>query len=94
VRFGGSLSFQDALCLFLAKRETWTCVTNDKPLRRACTSGGVDVLWGLEMMQRAVGPGAMTVTAAVGMAEKIHSLNPRFATAKLLTAFERKLGHR
>ncbi|MDD4493078.1 MAG: type II toxin-antitoxin system VapC family toxin [Eubacteriales bacterium] len=32
----GSLSFQDNICLILAKEHGWTCVTNDKPLRRMC----------------------------------------------------------
>jgi rRNA-processing protein FCF1 len=30
----GPLSFQDNLCLIIAKEHGWTCVTNDKPLRR------------------------------------------------------------
>jgi len=30
----GRLSFQDKLCLLLAKERGWTCVTNDKPLRQ------------------------------------------------------------
>ena len=37
----GSLSFQDNLCLILAKKHGWTCVTNDKPLRQMCESEGV-----------------------------------------------------
>lgn len=28
----GPLSFQDNICLILAKKHGWTCVTNDKPL--------------------------------------------------------------
>jgi len=32
----GQLSFQDRLCLLVAKREGFTCVTNDKFLRNAC----------------------------------------------------------
>lgn len=32
----GALSFQDNLCLILAKEHGWTCVTNDKPLRQKC----------------------------------------------------------
>ncbi len=32
----GRLSMQDHLCLLLAKERGWTCVTNDRPLRREC----------------------------------------------------------
>jgi len=37
----GPLSFQDNLCLILAKENGWTCVTNDKPLRKKCQNEGV-----------------------------------------------------
>jgi len=46
----GSLSFQDNLCLILAKNHGWTCVTNDKPLRQMCESEGVTLIWGIELI--------------------------------------------
>ena len=46
----GALSFQDRLCLLVAQRRGWTCVSNDKPLRQECSIRGVPVLWGLEML--------------------------------------------
>lgn len=39
----GSLSFQDNLCLILAKENGWACVTNDKPLRKRCKDEGVAI---------------------------------------------------
>jgi len=32
----GPLSFEDRVCLLLARTNKWTCVTNEKPLHRAC----------------------------------------------------------
>lgn len=46
----GPLSFQDNLCLVLAKEHGWTCVTNDKPLRRQCQIEGVPLIWGIELI--------------------------------------------
>ncbi len=34
----GALSFEDHVCLLLAKDNDWICVSNDKPLHRACDS--------------------------------------------------------
>src|SRR5687768_9406067 len=39
------LSFHDHLCLLLARDNGWTCVTNDKRLRRECAAEEVPVLW-------------------------------------------------
>ena len=42
----GPLSFEDWLCLLTAKRHGFTCVTNDKNLRKLCKQEGVSLLWG------------------------------------------------
>ena len=44
------LSFQDQLCLLIAKENSWVCATNDKQLRGQCEKDGVEVIWGLEIM--------------------------------------------
>lgn len=41
----GQLSFRDHLCLIVASDASFVCVTNDKPLRNACTDEGVGILW-------------------------------------------------
>src|SRR5947209_6123868 len=46
----GALSSHDKLCLRLARRNGWTCVSNDKLLRGECTNRGVPVLSGLDML--------------------------------------------
>ena len=43
-------SFQDKLCILTAKRHGYTCVTNDKNLRRLCRSEDVSSKWGLELL--------------------------------------------
>ena len=55
----GSLSFADRMCLILARDESWTCVSNDGPLRRACEADGVSVLWGLQLILELVHMGGM-----------------------------------
>jgi len=46
----GSLSFQDNICLILAKNNGWTCVTNDKPLRRECKLEGIPLIRGIQLI--------------------------------------------
>lgn len=42
-----ALSFEDWLCLVVARDLDAACVTNDKRLRAACEEEGVPLLWGL-----------------------------------------------
>lgn len=44
------LSFEDQVCLLLARANQWTCVTNEKPLHRACKREKVASIWGLRLM--------------------------------------------
>lgn len=88
---GSALSFEDRVCLLVAKREAWTCVTNDKRLRAACASESVPVMWGLEMMLRAVEVGAMSAEEAVSIAEEMNGINPRYVTETLVREFTRKV---
>jgi rRNA-processing protein FCF1 len=46
----GRLSFQDRTCLVVCRDNGWTCVSNDKALRRSCDAVGVAVRGGLELM--------------------------------------------
>lgn len=87
----GALSFQDHVCLLLARERGWTCVTNDGALRRACQDDGVDVRWGLEIMVDAVRLDAMTIAEAEAVANAIHRSNPRFVTRPLINRFSKKL---
>ena len=83
----GQLSFRDHLCLIVASDASFVCVTNDKPLRTACTDEGVGILWGLEIMTALVKANAMRAADAIQTAEKIHLSNPLHITRKLFDRF-------
>ena len=86
----GKLSFRDHLCLIVASDENYICVTNDKPLRKACSDIGVDILWGLEIMIALVQTSSMRASEAIRIAEKIHFSNPLHITRTLIDTFAKK----
>jgi rRNA-processing protein FCF1 len=88
----GRLSFQDRASLVVCRDNGWTCVSNDKALRRSCDALGVAVLWGLELMLELVAAGHLPVDEAAEAAERIHQANPVFVSAAILEAFRQKLG--
>ncbi len=88
---GGPLSFQDKLCLILARDNGWSCLSNDGPLREACKAQGVPVVWGLEIMLTLVDSKRLTAIDAIEVAQAIHAVNPIYITAKILAAFQKKV---
>lgn len=86
-----ALSFEDNLCLIMAKRRGWICVSNDRALRAACESENVPVLWGLEPLVALVKKEAMTKKKAAEISEKIHLSNPVFITMDIVERFKAKL---
>lgn len=88
---GGPLSFQDRTCLAVSRDAGWTCVTNDKALRRACEADGVDVLWGLELLLEVVRRGHLPVERASRVATMTHDQNPGHVGKGVLAEFHRKL---
>ncbi len=89
---GRGLSFPDRLCLEVAARRGWTCVTNDGGLRRACADRGVAVSWGLAMMLEAVRGVALSAVRAQLIAWQIHENNPHYVTSDIVQLFVAKLG--
>lgn len=87
----GPLSFEDRVCLLLARENRWTCVTNEKPLHRACAQGGVTSIWGLRLMIHLVEARQLNRQVAIGVARAIHEVNPRYVTAGILELFEAEL---
>ena len=84
------LSFPDRACLHYVKEQGWTCIANDRLLRRECVSQGGRVVWGLEMLLLLVADKRMTDARALGIARKIHTNNPEITT-KILEEFASKL---
>lgn len=77
----GRLSFQDHLCLAVARTEGMTCVTNDVALRTQCTDENVEILWGLELLVLTVKQGGIPATAAAEIGTAICEMNPRMGKA-------------
>ncbi len=84
------LSFQDHLCLLLAKEGAWTCVSNDGRLRAACAEDGVGVLWGLELLAQVVEAGGLPVEAGIELAERMASANA-YLTETVVARFVRRV---
>lgn len=85
-----SLSFQDRTCLYYVKKEGWTCLTNDKALRKNCEAIGGTVVWGLEMLIKLVEAKLITVSHAEKISKKIHQENLEI-NEKILCNFLDKL---
>lgn len=83
----GALSFQDHVCLSLAKLNGWVCVSNDKPLHRACEREGVTALWGLRLIIELTALGGLTADEANSIALRIHTANPKHITPAILERF-------
>lgn len=83
----GPLSFQDWLCLLTAKRHGFTCVTNDKNLRKLCRQESVSLLWGLELLAELHKAGGIPATEAEAIAQAIRLSNPKHITEKIVSRF-------
>lgn len=90
VRRGG-LSFEDGLCVIMARDLSWTCVSNDGAVRKACELQSVPVLWGLEMMGMAVAVGGLGLGEAEQAAWAIHRDNKLFVTEEIVRRFIKKV---
>ena len=79
----GRLSFQDHLCLAVARAEGMTCITNDVALRSHCVEAKVEILWGLELLVLAVKQGGVLAADAASIGKQICDLNPRMGKDEL-----------
>ena len=84
------LSFQDQLCLLIAKENHWVCATNDKQLRAQCEAGSVEVIWGLDIMLILNKQGFLERAEATKTADKIAEIN-RYIGKEIIKRFIGKL---
>jgi rRNA-processing protein FCF1 len=84
------LSFEDSLCLQIAKENGWICTTNDKALRKECDKLNVNKMWGLEIMLILNQEGHLSRRDALKVAEKICEINLRI-TKEVVENFNKKL---
>ncbi len=90
----GRLSFNDRLCLIVARERGWTCLTNDVPLRRECEAQGVLVMWGLESLALLVENNKLAPGDAKAVATQIHFVNPLHINEAVIDRFLRRIGTR
>ena len=60
-----SVSFNDRLCFVVCQEEAWTCVTNDRALRRLCKRLGVKTRFGSRLLVDLVASMAITKERAI-----------------------------
>ena len=89
----GALSFEDHVCLLLAKDKNWTCVSNDKPLHKACREEQVSVMWGFRLMIELVRRECLDKYTAMEIAQAIQISNPRHITPKIIEEFRIKINY-
>jgi hypothetical protein len=77
--------------LLLARANQWTCITNEKPLHRACKQEKVTSIWGLRLMIELVHADQLSSDSAIEVAQAIHRINPRYITLEILNRFEEEL---
>ncbi len=87
----GGLSFEDRVCLILARTRGATCLTNDRRLRKECESLGIMVLWGLEPLVYLVSARKVSAESAVIAVRKMQAKNP-LITQEILGSFYQKIG--
>ena len=86
-----SVSFNDRLCFVVCDEESWTCVTNDRALRRLCGRHGVQTRYGLELVVDLVASTAITAKRAVSIAYKMHESNPLHINERVISRFKNAL---
>lgn len=87
----GSLSFNDHLCLLMAKARNHTCITNDMALLRACLTEKVPAIRGLRLLLNLVKVGGLSKRRALKVGRMIHESNPLHIPLKVIEEFEQKL---
>lgn len=87
----GGLSFEDWVSLLLARTHGWTCVTNDRRLRKECGAHEVAVLWGLEILLLLVRRARLSPDEAIAAAVAMHAANPRGIPAAVVEAFRTRI---
>ncbi len=88
--YDSGTSREDRLCFVLARDNKWACATNDKKLRRLCSSKKVACLWGFEVMIMLFRLKVLSYREAINTAEKIAAINPRISD-EVVSTFKGKL---
>jgi hypothetical protein len=87
----GALSFEDRICLIVARDGGWSCVTSDRRLRAACEAISVPVMWSLELVTELVDAGELSADQANSIAAELHAISPRHITAEVVAEVRRQV---
>lgn len=70
-------SFEDRICLIVARDRHWTLITNDTAQRKTCYRDGVLVINALDLILRLQRALHLSVQDAIRAANTLHEVNPR-----------------
>lgn len=87
----GRLSFEDRICLILARDAGWRCVTNDRRLRTACEAASISVMWSLDLLIALVDAGQLPGDQAIRIADELHQISPRYITVEIVDELGRQI---
>jgi hypothetical protein len=88
----GRLGFEDSLCFLTAKRNSYTCITNDKILRKLCQLEKISILWGLELLLLLYKSNGISAKEAINIAHTIKNMNSNI-TQDIITYFIEKVNY-
>ena len=86
------LSIPDTICLLVADQRQWTCVTNEKALRKRCEERDVHVRRGLNLMIEFVREGHLVPKRAEKVARAIQKSNPEHIHDGVIEEFLTAIG--
>ena len=82
--------FCDNLCFLIGQGNGYTCITNDKHLKRLCKEHNVPSIWGLEIMVILVKKDKISQKKAITVASAIRKSNS-FITNEIIQRFKNKI---
>jgi predicted nucleic acid-binding protein len=84
------LSVQDASSLLIAKKENFTCATNDRALYNACKEENIKVFWGLELILDLYYNSVISKEQAINIGDKLRNINYKI-TDNIINEFKNRL---
>jgi hypothetical protein len=86
------LSFEDRVCLLIAREEGWTILTHERVVRAACDADGIASACAFDLVRLLQEGGHITPTWAVSVASNLREVNPRCLSEELFDGYARQIG--